>query len=141
MLADLRDRVAATSRPRTPARRGTSPRQPVAMARHDPASQTVSLILDEATANMAIHAITINAADREARTREVQCYAQALPEDSYGRQNRQDIAARETRIATRLRAIERAYRTALDPDATPAPELTQILPAAGNTTEHELEPG
>jgi hypothetical protein len=135
MLADLRDRVAATSGPRTQARRGTSLRQSVAMARHDP----VSHILDEATANMAIHAIVVNAADREARTREVQYHAQALPEDSYGRQNRQDIAARETRIATRLRAIERAYRTALDPDATtPAPELTQILPAADKTID-ELE--
>lgn len=69
---------------------------------------------------MAIHAIAVNTADREARTREVRQYARTLPENSYGRQNRHDIAARETRIATRLRAIERAYRTALDPDANPA---------------------
>jgi hypothetical protein len=104
-----------------------------------PASQTVSLILDEATANMAIHAIAVNAADREARTREVRQYAQTLPENSYGRQNRQDIAARETRIASRLRAIERAYRTALDPDANPAPEPAQILPAIDRTPDRELE--
>jgi hypothetical protein len=128
MLADLRQRIATSPRTRTTGRRDTSRQQPITMARHDPASQTVSLILDETTANMAIHAITINAADCEARTREVQHYAQTLPENSYGRQNRQDIAARETRIATRLRAIERAYRTALDPDATPAPEIPQMTP-------------
>src|SRR6185437_11090274 len=93
MLADLRDRVATTPGPRTPNRRDTSRQQPIAMARHDPASRTVSLILDEVSANMAIHAIAVNAADREARTREVRQYAQTLPENSYGRQNRHDIAA------------------------------------------------
>jgi hypothetical protein len=77
-----------------------------------------------------------SAADREARTREIQHYSQHLPENSYGRQNRETIAARETRITTRLRAIERAYRTALDPETTPAPELTQVPPArpTGNPT-------
>jgi Domain of unknown function (DUF4037) len=39
-----------------------------------------------------------------------------------------------------LRAIERAYRTALDPDATPAPELTQVLPSTDRAPDHELEP-
>jgi hypothetical protein len=139
MLADLRQRVATTPRPRTPNRRGPGRQQPIAMARHDPASRTVSLILDEATANMAIHAIAVNAADREARTREVRQYAQTLPENSYGRQNRQHIAARETRIAARLRAIERAYRTALDPDAAPVPEPAQVLPATEKTPDGELE--
>ena len=40
--------------------------------------------------------------------REVERYGQNLPEGSYGRRNRQAIAARETRIAARLRAVERA---------------------------------
>ena len=39
---------------------------------------------------------------------------QALPEGSYGRRNRQAIADRETRITTRLRAIEHAYQTAIE---------------------------
>jgi hypothetical protein len=76
--------------------------------------------------------------DREARTREIEQYSQHLPEDSYGRRNRENIAARETRIATRLRAIERAYRAALDPETTPARELAQLVPT-DKTPAHELE--
>jgi hypothetical protein len=139
MLAELRDRVQNGRALPEPVP-NASGRQLIAMARHDPGSQTVSLILDAATANAAIHAISAQAADREARTREIQHYSQHLPESSYGRRNRETIAARETRITTRLRAIERAYRTALDPETTPAPELTQILPSADRTTDHELEP-
>jgi len=40
--------------------------------------------------------------------------ASALPEGSYGRRNRQAIAARETRVATRLRAVQHAYHTAIE---------------------------
>jgi hypothetical protein len=76
--------------------------------------------------------------NREARTREIEQYSQHLPEDCYGRRNRENIAARETRIATRLRAIERACRAALDPETTPAPELAQLVPA-DKTPTHELE--
>ena len=46
--------------------------------------------------------------------REVQRYGQTLPEGSYGRRNRQAFAARETRVAARLRAGERL------PDASSA---------------------
>ena len=138
MLADLRDRVKDGREPPQPARPDAGGQPLIAMARHDPDSQTVSLILDAATANAAIHAISVQAADREARTREIQQASQGLPADSYGRRNRETIAARETRIAARLRAVERAYRTALDPDATPAPELTQTLPA-DKAPDHELE--
>ncbi len=109
------------------------------MVRRDPASRTVSLYLDEATASMAIHAITANAVDREAHTREVQRYGQALPADSYGRRNREVIAARETRVAARLRAIERAYRAAVDLDPTPLPRPTQLTILDGRTPDHELE--
>lgn len=139
MLTDLRDRVRNGERlPETNPGDARS-QHLIAMARHDPDSQTVSLILDVTTANAAIHAITINAVDREARTREIQQSSEHLPENSYGRRNRETIAARETRIATRLRAIETAYRTALDPDANPAPELTQLLPQPGNARDRELE--
>ena len=57
-------------------------------------------------------------------------HAQDLPEGSYGRRNRQAIAARETRITTRLRAVEQAYRTAIDHDtAHNPPEPTPNTPS------------
>ena len=43
------------------------------------------------------------------------------PLGSYGRRNRQAIAARETRIAARLRAVEHAYRMAIERDAALSP--------------------
>ena len=111
----------------------------IVLARRDPASRTISFILDDATANAAIHAIAVHVMDREAHTREVQRYSQNFPENSYGRRNRQAIADRETRIAERLRAIERAYRTALDHDAMPALEPTQMTEFADRTPDCELE--
>jgi hypothetical protein len=139
MLEDLHEHVRnGGAVPGSPAP-GAGNQQLIALARHDPRSQTVSLILDSATANAAMHAISVQAADREAYIREVQQYSQHLPEDSYGRQNRQTITARETRISARLRAVERAYRVALDPDATLAPDLTQTLAHADVTTDRELE--
>src|SRR6516165_8166034 len=39
-----------------------------------------------------------------------------LLEDSYGRRNREAIAAREMRVAARLRAVEQAYQTADERD-------------------------
>ena len=71
-------------------------------------SQTVSLVLDATTANAAIFAITAHADDREAHVREVEQFGQSLPEGSYGRRNRQAIAARETRVVGLLRAVEHA---------------------------------
>jgi hypothetical protein len=59
--------------------------------------------------------------------REVEQVGHSLPEGSYGRRNRQAIAARETRVATWLRAVERAYRLAIERDAAPGP----TAPAAG----------
>lgn len=54
--------------------------------------------------------------------REVEQSGEKLPEVSYGRRNRQAIAAREARVAARLRAIECAYRTAIGHDAAAKPE-------------------
>ena len=93
----------------------------IALARHDPDSQTVSLILDATTASTAIFALATHADEREAHIREVERYGQNLPEGSYGRRNRQAIAARETRIATRLRAVEQAYRMAIERDVARSP--------------------
>jgi hypothetical protein len=94
---------------------------PVALANRNPETQTVTLVLDTATANAIMYAIAAHADEREAHIREVQRYGQTLPEDSYGRRNRQAIATRETRVAARLRAVEHAYRVAIEHDAVPSP--------------------
>jgi hypothetical protein len=91
--------------------------------------------MDTATANITMYAVAAYAGDREAHVREVQQSGEKLPEDSYGRRNRQTIAARETRVATRLRAVERAYRTAIERDAGANPEPATIIRPA----DHEME--
>ena len=125
MLAGLRER---TRQGRTPeaAQPDTGAQQPLVLARRDPDSRTVTLVLDAATANIAMFAIAAHADEREAHVREVERYGRTLPEDSYGRRNRQAIAARETQVAARLRAVEQAYRTAADHNTTyRPPDLTQ----------------
>src|SRR6185437_14157255 len=89
---------------------------PVALASRNPESHTVTFVLDAATASAAIYAIAAHADERQAHIREAQSYAQTLPEDSYGRRNRQAIATRETRITARLRAVEHACRMAFERD-------------------------
>jgi hypothetical protein len=116
-----------------------------ALARHDPQTQTVSLVLDDTTATIAMFAIAAHADEREAHVREVERSGQNLPEGSYGRRNRQAIAARETRVAARLRAVEQAYRTATEHDTTYGPpEPTRTLRSlerpAGRDVELEAEP-
>jgi len=136
MLADLRQRIWEGQIPPPQAWPETDGPPVIAMARHDPQTQTVSFILDATTANIALFAIAGHAGEREAHLREVQRHAQNLPEGSYGRANRQAIAARETRIAARLRAVEQAYRTAIDRDATSTPsEPSRALRSP------ELQPG
>src|SRR5580698_10020151 len=80
----------------------------LALARRDPDTQMVSLVLDATTANIALFAIAAHADEREAHLREVERSGRSLPEGSYGRRNRQAIAARETRVSARLRAVEQA---------------------------------
>jgi hypothetical protein len=107
-----------------------------ALARHDPETGTVTLVLDATTANVAMFAIAAHAGEREAHVREVERSGRSLPEGSWGRRNRQAIAARETRVAARLRAVEQACRTATDRDTAYAPpEPTRALRSA------ELQPG
>jgi hypothetical protein len=107
-----------------------------ALARHDPETGTVTLVLDATTANVAMFALAAHADEREAHVREVERSGRSLPEGSWGRRNRQAIAARETRVAVRLRAVEQACRTATDRDTgyTP-PEPARALRSA------ELQPG
>jgi hypothetical protein len=100
------------------ARPETAEPQLIALAHHDPETQTVTLIVDAATANTVMFAIAAHADEREAHIREVEQLSQRFPEGSFGRRNCQAIAARETRVAARLRAVERAYRTANERDAT-----------------------
>ena len=101
--------------------------------------------MDAATANIALFAIAAHADEREAHVREVERYGRTLPEDSYGRRNRQAIAAHETRVAARLRAVEQAYRTAIDhdtayrpPDSTRTSRSPEHQP--GRQTDLEAEP-
>jgi len=86
-------------------------------------------------------AIAAHAGEREAQVREVERYGQSLPEGSYGRSNRQVIAVREARVATRLRAVERAHRTALDRNAAASmPEPARTLCPADQIADREIEP-
>ncbi len=116
MLAELRDRVRQGLSPAERAWPDIEGPQVIVVARRDPDSQTVSLILDATTADIAMFAIAAHADEREVHVREVQRFGRALPDGSYGQRNRQAIAARETRVAARLRAVERAYRMTAEPD-------------------------
>ena len=112
----------------------------LALVRRDPESQTVSIVLDTTTANIAIHAIAAYSDDREAHVREVERFGQSLPDGSYGRRNRQAIAARETRVAARLRAVEQAYRIAIERDAAiGTPESAKVLRSPGHEADREIE--
>jgi hypothetical protein len=112
----------------------------IALARRDPENQTVSLVLDATTANTAIFAITAHADEREAHVREVQQFGQSLPEGSYGRRNRQAIAAREMRVADRLRTVERAYRMAIERDVVfRPPEPTKACRSPEHAADREIE--
>ena len=112
----------------------------LALARRDPETQTVILVLDATTANTAMFTIAAHADEREAHKREVELSAQSMPEGSYGRRNRQAIAAREARVANRLRAIEHAYRTAIERDAMPArPDDSRAIRPPEHVPDREIE--
>ena len=81
-------------------------------------------------------ALAAHAGEREAHAREVERSGADWPEGSYGQRNRQAIAARETRVATRLRAVEHACHTAIERGAVSGPpEPARVLRSA------ELQPG
>jgi hypothetical protein len=139
MLAGLRDRVRQGLAPSEPTWPDTNGPQVIALARPDPRGRTVSFILDATTANIAMFAVSAYAGDREAHVREVEQFGEKLPEDSYGRRNRQAIAARETRVAARLRAVEHAYRTAIERNAAIKPEPAPTMRPADHPADHEME--
>jgi hypothetical protein len=85
-------------------------------------------------------AVAAYAGEREAHLREVERYGESLPEGSYGRQNRQAIAARERRIATRLRAVGQAYRMAVERDAEiSSPQAARTLRTSERAADREIE--
>jgi hypothetical protein len=140
MLADLHERARQGLAQPEQAWPDTDGPRIIALVARDPESQTVSLILDANTANTAIFAITAHADEREAHVREVEQFGQSLPESSYGRRNRQAIAARETRVATRLRAVEHAYRTAIERDSMYAPpEPTRTLRSTDHVADKQID--
>jgi hypothetical protein len=139
MLADLRDRVRQGIDPPAQAWPDADGPPLIARAERDPRNHTVSLILDETTANIAMHAIAAHAQEREAHVREVQQFAHGLPDGSYGKQNRQAIAARETRVAARLRAIERAYQIAPERGATPTSDPASTRRPDARVPDREME--
>ena len=137
--AALEDLQRQRGHPEPPAGdwRDAIPLKPAALARRDEVTRAVTFILDATVAEAAVHAITADAMTREARIRQARQQAQDLSQGSYGRQNREAIAARETTIADGLRAIERAYRQALEP--APATEFSYIARPRKTTAEHDLE--
>jgi hypothetical protein len=139
MLTGLRDRARQGTGPPEQAWPDTDGPQTLALASQNSKTRTVSLVMDATTANIAMFAIAAYAGDREAHVREVEQYGQSLPEDSYGRRNRQAIAARETRVATRLRAVERAYRFAIERDAVVTPEPAITHRPADQAVDREME--
>jgi hypothetical protein len=141
MLTGLRGRTRQGRSTPEAAQPDTGAQEPIVLARRDPDSLTVTLVLDAATANIAMFAIAAHADEREAHVREVERYGCSLPEDSYGRRNRQDIATHETRVAARLRAVEQAYRIAIDHDTTYRPSgLTQTPRTPENSSGRQIDP-
>jgi hypothetical protein len=102
----------------------------------------VTLVLDTTTASIAMFALAAHAGEREAHAREVERSSTDWPDGSYGRRNRQAIAARETRVAARLRAVEHACHTAIERDAVfgpPEPIRTPRSPEHAADKEIELD--
>jgi hypothetical protein len=93
--------------------------QVLANVYHDPIRQTVTLLLDERHATAVIFAVRALAADYEAHAREIRAVAATLPTDSYGATNRQFIAIRHERTASRLRLVESNYRAEVSEGGRP----------------------
>ena len=77
--------------------------------------------MDPVTANMAMYAIAALANESEAHSRELEAAAGRLPDGTYGQANRNAMAARQTRIASRLRDVQRAYLAATEEIAVLVP--------------------
>jgi hypothetical protein len=140
MLAGAHARARHNSQAPEPTWPDTSEPGITALARHDPETQTVTLVLDTTTASIAMFALAAHAGEREAHAREVKRSGADWPDGSYGRRNRQAIAARETRVATRLRAVQNAYHAVAGHDtAYTPPEPTRTFHASGLQASRQIE--
>jgi hypothetical protein len=140
MLAGLRERTRQGHRPaEQPWPESDGPRA-ITLARRDPQSQTVTLVLDAASASVAMFAIAAHADEREAHVREVERFGETLPDGSYGKRNREVIVAREKRVAARLRSVQNAFRMAIERDAEPSlPPSFRTLRSAEHAAGREIE--
>jgi hypothetical protein len=85
-------------------------------------------------------AVAAHAGERETHAREVERSGADWPDGSYGRRNRQAIAARETRVATRLRAIQHAYQAVAGHDTAFTPsEPARTLRPSRYAADKEIE--
>src|SRR5438034_826675 len=140
LLAGAHTRARHHSRSPEPAWPETAGPRITALARHDPETGTVTLVLDATTASIAMFALAAHAGEREAHAREVERSSADWPEDSYGRRNRQAIAARETRVAARLRAVQHAHQAVAGHDtALTPPEPDWTLRPPGHAADKEIE--
>ena len=140
LLASAHARARHGGRAPEPAWPDTDGPRITALARHDPETGTVTLVLDTTTASIAMFALAAHAGEREAHAREVERSGTDWPEGSYGRRNRQAIAARETRVATRLRAVQHAYQTVAGHDtALMPPEADRTLRPPRYAADKEIE--
>ena len=145
LLAGAHARARHRGRAPEPAWPETDGPRITALARHDPETGTVTLVLDATTASIAMFALAAHAGEREAHVREVERSGADWPDGSYGRRNRQAIAARETRVATRLRAIQHAYQAVAGHDtalhaARAHPDIPGSRASANREIELEAEP-
>ena len=140
LLAGAHARARHNSRAPEPAWPETEGPRITALARHDPQTGTITLVLDTATASIAMFAVAAHACEREAHAREVERSGADWPDGSYGRRNRQAIAAREIRVATRLRAIQHAYQAVAGHDtAYTPPGPARTLSPPGHAADREIE--
>jgi hypothetical protein len=140
MLAGAHARTRHNRRAPEPAWPETNGPRITALARHDRGTGTVTLVLDATSASIAMFALAAHADEREAHAREAERSGADWPEGSYGRRNRQAIAARETRVATRLRAVQHAYTAVAGHDTAftpPGPAWT--LRPHGHVADKEVE--
>src|SRR5271166_2408120 len=137
MLAKLRDRARHGHAVPEQAWPETGGSRILVLARRDPETQTVILIMD-AAADMASTPSLLTLMNEKPTFARSSGLARSCPGGSYGRRNRQAIAIRDTRVAARLRAVAQAYRIAIERDAAIEPDYT-VLRSPERVADREME--